>query len=67
MQFVAQGKMNEGEFIKVDQEAGLYSSQIKQACDAFINDKISWDQYQRAVDKAYAKYIQLRKLILDRQ
>ena len=63
-QLKIEGKITSEELIKIDQDAALNSKEFKTACTAFYRKLITWDQYQAAVAKAHARYIESRKLVI---
>lgn len=57
------GKITHFKLMEIDQDAGLYSSRMKQLCDFFTAGTITHAQYSDGIDKASRDYIKLRTLV----
>lgn len=62
----ASGRVSTQELISVDQDAGMLSARVKNACTFLINNRIKFSEYREEVDKATADYKILRKMVLEK-
>ena len=60
------GQITSQELISVDQDAGMLSARVKNACDFFINRRISFKEYREEVDRATADYKTIRQMVLQK-
>lgn len=63
----ARAEITHTKLIEIDQDAGLYSARVKQLCDFFIHNRITYSEYQDGVGKANTDYTNLRKLVMGYQ
>ena len=59
------GKLTSEELIDIDQDAGLYSKRMKDLCNFFINERITFQEYQDGVNSANSDYEKLRTQVLN--
>ena len=62
-----EGKINDQELIRIDQDAGLYSKRIRDLCSFLQTKKITYPEYEDGIQKASEDYQKLRQLVLEKQ
>ena len=66
-QLKIEGKLSSKEFIEIDQDAGLYSKRIKDLCNFFVHERITYEQYQLGMSKANEDYTKIRDLVFSKK